>query len=61
MGEDDSQVRTGSAPQVMAALRNATIGLLRMAGAINIAAALRRNAAHPEEALALLGVRYTSH
>ncbi len=43
LGEDGSQVRTGSAPQVMAAMRNATIGLLRMAGAANIAAALRRN------------------
>jgi len=59
--EDGSQVRTGSAPQVMAALRNATIGLLRMAGARNIAAALRRNSAHPEEALALLGLSYTCH
>ena len=55
LGEDGSQVRTGSAPQVMAALRNTTIGLLRMAGVTNIAAALRRNAAHPKEALALLG------
>ena len=45
----------------MAALRNATIGLLRMAGATNVAAALRRNSAHPEEALALLGVHYTCH
>lgn len=61
LGEDASQVRTGSAPQVMAALRNATIGLLRMAGTTNIAAALRRNAAHPEEALALLGINYTCH
>lgn len=61
LGEDGSQVRTGSAPQVMAALRNTTIGLLRMAGVANIAAALRRNAAHPEEALALLGIIYTCH
>ncbi len=61
LGEDDSQVRTEAAPQVMAALRNAVIGLLRMAGATNIAAALRRNSAHPEEALALLGINYTCH
>lgn len=60
-GEDASQVRTEAAPQVMAALRNATIGLLRLAGATNIAAALRRNSAHPEEALALLGFSYTCH
>ncbi len=61
LGEDGSQVRTGSAPQVMAALRNAVIGLLRMAGSGNIAAALRRNSVHPEEALALLGLRYMCH
>jgi len=40
-GEDASQVRTGSAPEVMAALRNVVIGVLRQAGATNIAAALR--------------------
>lgn len=54
-GEDHSQVRTGSAPQVMAALRNTTIGLLRRNGHTNIAAALRRNAAKPKEALDLVG------
>lgn len=55
MGEDKCQVRTDQAPFVMAALRNATIGLLRLKGCANIAAALRRNAAHPIEALALVG------
>lgn len=55
MDEDRSQVRTGAAPQVMAALRNLTISLLRLAGVPNIAEALRRNAAHPREALALIG------
>lgn len=53
--EDRCQIRTGSAPQVMAALRNMVISLLRIAGAPNIAASLRRNAAHPHEALALVG------
>ena len=53
--EDRCQIRTGSAPQVMAALRNMTISLLRLARKPNIAAALRRNAAHPDEALALVG------
>jgi predicted transposase YbfD/YdcC len=33
--EDRSQVRCGSIPQVMAALRNAAIGLLRWAGHTN--------------------------
>ena len=55
MDEDRSQVRTGAAPQVMAALRNMTISLLRLAGEPNIAAALRRHAAHPAKPLALVG------
>lgn len=41
LGEDASRVRTGAAPQVLAALRNAVLALLRAAGATNIAAALR--------------------
>lgn len=41
--EDRSQVRTGSGPQVMATLRNTAIGLLRLAGHTNIAAALRHH------------------
>ena len=52
--EDRCQVRSGSAPQVLAALRNTVIGLLRCEGASNIAAALRSYAAHPERALALV-------
>ena len=57
--EDRSQVRTGSAPQVMAALRNLTTTLVRWAGHSNVAAALRRHAAHLSEAFALLGIPYT--
>ena len=53
--EDRCQVRIGAAPQVMAALRNLSISLLRLAGKANIAAALRRHASHPDEALALVG------
>jgi predicted transposase YbfD/YdcC len=52
--EDRCQVRTGAGPQVMAAFRNVTINLLRLAGKPNIAAALRRHAAHPAEAVALV-------
>ena len=55
LGEDLSQVRTGSAPQVMAALRNLTLGLLRLAKVENVAATLRRNARYPHEALSLMG------
>lgn len=55
MGEDASQVRTGSAPEVMAALRNLTLGLVRLARVENVAATLRRNARYPHEALAMMG------
>ena len=44
MGEDASRIRKRSGPEVMAAFRNATIGLLRTMGVTNIAEALRRNA-----------------
>lgn len=54
--EDRSQVRVGSTPQVMAALRNTVIGLLRSAGETRIAATTRRFAAQPWAALHLLGV-----
>jgi len=54
--EDRSQVRCGNIPHVMAALRNTTIGLLRWAGHTNIAAACRRLAAQPAQALALMGI-----
>ncbi|MDN5931768.1 MAG: ISAs1 family transposase [Pseudonocardia sp.] len=42
--EDRSAVRTGHAPQVMAAFRNLAITTLRLSGATNIAAALRHHA-----------------
>jgi len=54
--EERSQGRGGNMPQVMAALRNTAIGLLRCAGHANIAAAGRRLAAQPLQALALIGI-----
>jgi hypothetical protein len=56
MKEDVSQVRTGAAPEVMAALRNVVIGRLRQTGASNIAAALRLYSWNVTAALALLGL-----
>lgn len=56
MGEDGSQVRTKSAPQVMAALRNLVLNILRMAGATNIAATIRNIGWQPNGALKLLGL-----
>jgi len=56
--EDRCQVRTGAAPQVMAALRNLVIALFRLCGARNIAAALRTHAWHPPHAIALVTSHY---
>jgi predicted transposase YbfD/YdcC len=58
-GEDRSQVRDGRVAQVMAALRNVAIGLMRQAGRKNIAAGTRYYAARPWEALALIGLPAT--
>ena len=59
LGEDASQVRSGAAPQALAALRNAVLGLLRQHGYTNIAAALRHLAWSPGAALRLLGLHPT--
>jgi hypothetical protein len=45
MGEDANRTRSGSGPQVLAALRNLAVSKLRCDAVTNIAAALRRNAA----------------
>lgn len=52
--EDRSQVRTGAAPQAMAALRNLVLALLRRAGHPNMAAALRTYAGRPADAVTLI-------
>ena len=54
--EDASRVRKGSGPEVMAAIRNATIGFLRSTGATNIAKAIRRNASQVGQLFAKLGI-----
>jgi predicted transposase YbfD/YdcC len=54
--EDRSQVRVGNVPQVMTSLRNTAIGMMRLMGAPNIAAACRTFAAQPWTALAVIGV-----
>jgi hypothetical protein len=56
-GEDASRVRTGTAPRVMASLRNLAVSVLRLAGHANIAAALRHTARDFTRPLALLGFR----
>jgi hypothetical protein len=57
LGEDASRVRQGSGPQVLAAVRNAALGLLRhWGGFTSIAEALRRNAARVSELFTKLGI-----
>lgn len=52
--EDASQLRIGNAARAMATCRNLAIGALRLSGAANIAAGLRRNARDPKRPLTLL-------
>lgn len=58
--EDRTQIPMGAAPQVMAALRNLVISLVRRAGHTNIAAALRRHATHLGEATTMVGITDTT-
>ena len=53
-GEDASTARTGTGPHVMAALRNLVISILRLAGHVSIAVALRHTARDPLRAFRLL-------
>jgi hypothetical protein len=54
--EDASQVRSGTAPQVMACLRNLAIDVLCRAGPVNLTAALRFHSRDPHRPLATLGI-----
>jgi predicted transposase YbfD/YdcC len=56
LGEDQSPLHCGAGPQIMAALRNTAVSLLRPAGFHQIAARLRHNSRCPEDAVALLGL-----
>ncbi len=53
-GEDHSSVRTGNGPQVMAALRNTAINIIRLRGDANIAAAHRGFSYRPADVLVAL-------
>ena len=55
-GEDASQIRAGNGPQVMAALRNLVIGMLKLAGHASIAAACRHHSRDATRTLATLGL-----
>lgn len=54
--EDRCQVRTGKAPQALAAVRNTVIGIVHRAGRRNVAEALRSYATEPAQALRRLGI-----
>lgn len=57
-GEDASTIRTGSAPRAMAALRNLAIGVLKVAGADNIAKTTRAIRGLPEHTPPFFGIGY---
>lgn len=56
MGEDACRVRRGSAPQILAGIRNSVLNLLRMNGWQNIAAALRHHSVKVHKAIKLVGI-----
>ena len=52
--EDRSRLRTGNAPQILAALRNLVITLIHREGSSQIASTRRSLSSHPERAFAWL-------
>ena len=56
LGEDAGQIWVGHAPQVLAALRNGILSLLRSKGVTNIADALRHYGASVHRAFELIGI-----
>ena len=55
-GEDQSQVRTGSAPQLLGALRNLVTGMLRAERSEKQSGGLRHYGWKPWETLTLIGL-----
>jgi len=56
LGEDTCRIRKGHAPQVLSALRNASISLLRSLGCSQIAQTLRENACRVDRLFARVGI-----
>jgi len=54
-GEDRCRVRTGSAPQILAGIRNMIINWFRARKVNNFAAELRQNAWNPQRFFTILG------
>ncbi len=59
LGEDACRVRTGAAPQVLAALRNAVVHLLAAVDSDSRPAAIEHLQTRPEEAKKLIGIPHT--
>jgi predicted transposase YbfD/YdcC len=55
-GEDHSRIRTGHAPEIFAALRNAAISVLRLQNVTNVAAALRHYVHRVADLLKVTGI-----
>ncbi len=60
MGEDKSTIHLGAGPQVVGAIRNTVLNVLRKGGYSKISSQLRRNSRNPIEALSLLGISISS-
>jgi hypothetical protein len=56
MGEDASRVRSGAAPQTLAALRNTVISLVKRLGHSSVSAARRHFALNLDESLSIVGI-----
>ena len=56
LGEDRSPLHCGHGPDILAILRRTAVSALRRAGYDQIAARLRHNCRHPEDALKVLGL-----
>lgn len=56
LGEDACRVRSGSAPQVLAALRNSVVALLAQVDADSYREALELMQLHPDDAQRLIGI-----
>jgi len=59
LGEDACRVRKGTAPQVLAALRNAVVHLLAEVESDSRPAAIEHLQMRPDEAKRLIGIPYT--
>lgn len=60
-GEDASLIHVGQGPTVMALLRDAAVSLLHRTGVRRVAARLRANSQHPEQAVALVVGSLATH